>query len=165
MVSLASPRSLSFHRTSTGFTTWPAMSGNGSAIGIDAITTCNSLQRETLREIPEARIRRTTPPNQRRKSASIEEDHFSAATSIARATWSAHVAKAKSAPAAITSDSDASRMGLKSGLDEHLEGNLYEEQDQTVSEHLVCRHRRSDMWRQRRLRPGRQAQHRNYLGR
>src|SRR5262249_54814436 len=166
MDTLASPRSRSFHRTSTGFTTWPAMSGNGSATGIAPITTRNSLRPETLHGTRRDRIRPMTPPSQRRKSASIEADHFSARTSIARATWSARAVKARSAPAATILGSDVSRMRLKFGLGQTLNavvrGRSKGDKNETLEKRGAYAGGRWSC--DSSLGPD-QTQHRNYLGR
>src|SRR5262245_29413557 len=82
-------------------TTWPETFGNGAAIGIDLITMRHLQAKAEWRATRKARTRHLIRLSLTRRSASIAAGRFFATNNIARATSSAHAAKAKSTPAPI----------------------------------------------------------------
>ena len=78
--------------TTTACTTWPAMSGNGSATGIDRTTTRSS-RRAAWREVPAARNRRSIRRSRGRRSACIAAARSCVRRVTAHATWSARAAR------------------------------------------------------------------------
>jgi len=91
----ASHRWHSTPRTGMVCTTWPAMYGNGRAIGIVPTTMRSYWRWVESRAIRRGLSRRSILPIPASPRRFTAEDHFSAPISTARATWSAREEKVK----------------------------------------------------------------------